>query len=144
MTPSRLTEFAIYLTHRPGELAGVLEAAAAGGIDLAAVHVSEHADKGCVRLLGEPEEGLRHVMESLVESGVGPVVETPVLSIPVDQRPGAVRDIAVLMADQRINIRRVYMVPGATGRPAQCVFHFDDAEEAFAAIEAMDWPESAA
>jgi len=140
MAPHRLTEFTIYLAQRPGELAGVLEAAAAAGVDIHAVAVGEHADRGMVHLLGSPEEALRHVMESLVESGIGPVVESPVLAVAIDNRPGAVRDIAVLMADKRVNIRRAYMASGINGEASLCVFRFDDPEKAAEVIGSVDWP----
>lgn len=141
MTPQRLTEFTIYLDQRPGELAGVLEAAAAAGVDVHAIAVDEHADRGRVHLIGSPEESLRRVMESLVESGVGPVVESPVLAVALDNRPGAARDIAVLMADARVNIRRVYMASGIDGLSSLCIFRFDDPERAAEVIDAIDWPQ---
>ncbi len=140
MLPHRLTEFTIYLAQRPGELAGVLEAAAVAGVDIHAVAAGEHNDRGMVHLIGTPEEALRHVMESLVESGIGPVVESPVLAVAVDNRPGAVRDISVLMADARVNIRRAYMASGIAGQPSLCVFRFDDPERAAEVIESIDWP----
>jgi hypothetical protein len=76
MKPQRLTEFSIYLDQRPGELAGVLDALAAAGVDLLALSVTEHNGRGLIRVLGEPIEQLRAVCESLIDSGVGPVVES--------------------------------------------------------------------
>lgn len=140
MKPVRLIEFTVYLAQRPGELAGVLEAARAQGINITSVSTAEHNDKGVVRLIGDPEDDLRHVCESLVESGIGPVVEAPVLAVDMANRPGALRDIAVAMADHRVNVRYCYTAPGAEGDSARCIFRFDDIDAALEVFDTIDWP----
>lgn len=141
MTPREFTEFSIYLQQRPGELAGVLEAAQLAGVEILSVSTTEHLDRGCVRLIGQPEGVLRDVCERLVEAGVGPVVEAPVLGIEIDNRPGVVRDLAILMADNRINVRYCYLVPPIGGAgSALCVFRLDEHERALEVIAKADWP----
>lgn len=140
MKSTRLTEFCIYLEHRPGQLAGLLDAAAAGGVYISGLCVSEYRDRGLVRLIGEPEESLRHVCESLVESGVGPMVESPVLAIDIEHRPGALRDVACGLADARVNIQYVYLTTPANGHPSRAVMRVDDIERAAGAIAALEWP----
>ncbi|MEL6739415.1 MAG: hypothetical protein AAFP26_02030 [Planctomycetota bacterium] len=155
MDPVCLTEFSVYLDQRPGELAGLLGAARAAGVEMQSISTTEHMERGCVRIIGEPVDTLRRVCESLVESGVGPIVEAPVVAIPIDNRPGAVRDIAVLMSDNRINIRYVYLMPArgvngsakgdqGEGGNVRCVFRFDDLDKALAVIRDADWPPGAA
>lgn len=141
MTPERLTEFSIYLAQRPGELAGLLEACAVAGVNLEAISVVEHNDKGCVRLVGSPADGLRRVCEGLVESGIGPVVEATVLAIETEHRPGAVRDAAEVFAKAGVNVRYVYLATNANGGPSRCVFRLDDLERGLTALEGVDWPQ---
>lgn len=137
----QLTEFSIYLHQRPGELAGLLDAAMAGGVEIISISTTEHLDRGCVRLLGHPEAALRQVCESMVDAGVGPVVEAPVVGISVEDRPGVVRDLAVLMTDNRINVRYCYFVPASkVSERTMCVFRFDEHESAIELIESTDWP----
>ena len=137
----QLTEFSIYLQQRPGELVGLLDAALAGGVEIISISTTEHLDRGCVRLLGHPESALRHVCESMVEAGVGPVVEAPVAGVSVEDRPGVVRDLAVLMTDNRINVRYCYFVPGSkVSEQAMCVFRFDEHDAAIELLESTDWP----
>jgi hypothetical protein len=141
MTPREFTEFSIYLQQRPGELAGVLEAAQLAGVEILSVSTTEHLERGCVRLIGRPEGVLREVCERLVEAGVGPVVEAPVLGIEIDNRPGVVRDLAILMADNRVNVRYCYLVPPIGGAgSALCVFRLDEHERAMDVIAKADWP----
>lgn len=142
MKVHQLTEFSIYLQQRPGELAGVLDAATAAGVDIFSISTTEHLDRGCVRVLGYPEDALRHVCESLVEAGIGPVVESPVVAVSITDRPGVVRDLTVLMADNRINVRYCYLIPGDRAYPqAMCVFRFDEHDRALEVIEQADIPE---
>ncbi|GAB4385701.1 MAG: hypothetical protein Kow0022_12630 [Phycisphaerales bacterium] len=143
MQSERQTEFAIYLAQRPGELAGLLEAAVAAGVNILGLCVTEYKDKGLVRLIAEPEEAMRHVCEALVETGVGPVVESPVLTFEIENRPGALRDVAVGLADARINIQYVYLTSPAPGRPSRAVMRVDDLDRGIEAISALEWPDHA-
>ncbi|MEM7754263.1 MAG: ACT domain-containing protein [Planctomycetota bacterium] len=142
MKPEALTEFSIYLDQRPGELAGVLDAAGAAGVEVESFSVSEHNGRGLIRLIGEPVEALRAVCESMTDSGVGPIVESGVLAVRVDDRPSAMRDLTTAMADRRINVRYAYMSPGRVDGQVvtRCVFRVDDLEGVLAEIEAIDWP----
>jgi len=141
MNYTQLTEFSIYLHQRPGELAGLLDAAAAGGVEILSISTTEHLDRGCVRLLGDPEDALRHVCESMVDAGVGPVVEAPVVAVSIADRPGVVRDLVVLMADNRINVRYCYFIPASRiCDQTMCIFRFDEHDAAIELIERTDWP----
>ncbi|RMH13183.1 MAG: ACT domain-containing protein [Planctomycetota bacterium] len=143
MQSQRLTEFSIYLAQRPGELAGLLEAAAAASVNILGISVSEYKDRGLVKLIAEPEEALRHVCESLVEAGVGPVVESPVIAFDIENRPGALRDVAVGLADARVNIQHVYLTAPGADRPSRAVMRVDDLDRAEQAIAALEWPDHA-
>ncbi|MBZ0171965.1 MAG: hypothetical protein K8E66_06260, partial [Phycisphaerales bacterium] len=102
--------------------------------------VSESNGKGLVRVIGEPVEHLRSVCESLMESGVGPIIESEVFAVSMENRPNALRDLATAMADRRINLRYAYQMPRFDQTPARCVFRVDDLEDVIATIEGMDWP----
>ncbi len=140
MNPIELTEFSIYLHQRPGELAGLLDAAKAGGVEIISISTTEHLDRGCVRLLGYPESALRQICESMVDAGVGPVVEGPVVGVLIEDRPGIIRDLVVLMADNRVNVRYCYFVPASkVSQGTMCVFRFDEHERAIETIRQADW-----
>ncbi len=131
------TEFSVYLADRPGELAGVLEAAAAAGVEIMGLVVTESAHRGLVRVLGEPEEALRHVFEAMVETGAGPVVETPVLVVPIQDRPGLIREISAKLALARVNLQYAYCAPAVNGSPSRYVLRVSNAEQARQAIEGI-------
>lgn len=137
MRPQRLTEFSIYVEDRPGELAGVLDAVGAAGVEIEVMNVSTNAGKGIIRLVGSPTDDLRSALESLVESGHGPLTEAEVLSVGLDRRPNAFRDITVHFAPKGINVLYAYMAPANNGHQARCVLRVDDLDAAQAAIESL-------
>jgi hypothetical protein len=139
MQTQRFTEFSLYLAHRPGELAGVLEAAAAAQVQIFGLCVTEYKDRGLVRLVGDPEDALRHLCESLVEAGVGPVVESTVLAF--EKRPGALRDVCVGLADARVNIQHVFLTAPFGDTPSRVIMRVDDVNAAADAIAKLDWPD---
>lgn len=140
----QLSEFSVYMQQRPGELAGVLDAAMASGVQIHSISTTEYQERGCVRLIGTPEDTLRRMCESLADAGIGPLVEAPVVAVCVENRPGMIRDLSVLMADNRINIRYCYLVPAIAGVEGMdgpvCVFRFDEHDRALELIDAADWP----
>ncbi len=130
MEVSRVKEFSVYLTDRPGELAGILEALAAAGAAVMAISVVEQNGKGLVRLLGEPEEAVRRVCEGVTDSGAGPVAETDVLAVSLGDNPAVFREVAVSLADAKVNVRYAYQSPAHNGMGARCILRVDDPEKA--------------
>jgi len=126
----------MYLADRPGELAGVLEAAQAAGVELEALVVGNNHSRGLVRLLGTPEDQLRRTLESLVEAGAGPVVEAGVLVIPVGHRAGLIREIAAKLALDGVNIQHAYSAPDASGALSY-ILRVSDPEQAFRTLESI-------
>lgn len=137
MDASICTEFSIYLADRPGELAGVLEAAEAAGIEITAICVGDHNNRGLIHMLGSPEDALRNLLESMVEAGAGPFVESQVLVCPADDRPRLLRDLSAKLALDGINVSHAYHAPAHNGTPTRVVLRVSDAEQAFRTVQAM-------
>jgi len=134
MEVSREREFSIYLTDRPGELAGVLESLQSAGASVHAISVLEHNGRGLVRLLGTPVETIQHVCEALVDSAAGPVAEAEVLVVDLENNPGLFREVATKLADAEVNVRYAYLTHAWEGIPARCVLRVDDPDRARDAI----------
>ncbi len=140
MKPSRQTEFTIVIEQTPGQLAGLLEAAAAANVEIHAVSVNEHQDRGLIRLVGSPVEALRRLLEQIAETGAGTFVENPILQVNAEGRPSALREIAARLAQARVNIRHVYMAPRVNGTPQSLLIAVDDVDRALAEVEALAYP----
>lgn len=134
MQVTRSREFSVYLQDRPGELAGVLEAIEAAGIQTTGISVSEINGRGLVRLLGTSEEGLRTVCEQLCDAGAGPVAEADVLVAELNGHPSGFREIAVHLAASGINIRYAYHSLPQNGSSGRCVIRVDEMDRAEKAI----------
>jgi hypothetical protein len=134
MEVSRVREFSVYLADRPGELAGVLEALAAAGATVTAMSVVEVNGRGLVRVLAEPEETVRRVCEGIGETGAGPVAEAEVLAVHLGSNPGVFREIAVRLADAKVNVKYAYQSPAYNGTGARCILRVDEADRAEAII----------
>lgn len=140
MQYERLIEFSVFLAQRPGELVGLLDAASQVGVEIVALSTTDFRDRGLVRLIGAPTEALRRACVQIADSGAGQFIESPVLAVGMENRPNAVRDLAVIMADARINVRYTYLAPSFNGTPARAIFAVDDYDGAVAAIEGFNWP----
>jgi hypothetical protein len=52
-----------------------------------------------------------------------------------------VRDLAILMADNRVNVRYCYLVPPVGGQGSSlCVFRLDEHDRAMEIVTKADWP----
>ncbi len=137
MNVTRAREFSVYLQDRPGELAGVLEAHAAAGAQLAGTSVSEVNGRGLVRLIGHPESSLRKVCEQLCDAGAGPVAEADVVVAHLEGRPNGFMEIAIHLAAAGLNVRYAYFGAQSSGSPSTVVIRVDDVDAAEAAIRAL-------
>lgn len=144
MDVARVPEFNIYLADRPGELAGVLEALAAAGAKVTALSVVETGTgddrRGLVRLIGEPVEAIRRVCEGVADTGAGPVAETEVLLVSLGEHPGRFREVAVKLADAKVNVRYVYQCPMAGSGGATCVLRVEDPAKAEEIVRELTLP----
>lgn len=140
MNLERLTEFSIYLDQRPGELAGLLEVLRGEGVTVDGLSVSDHQGRGLVRLIGGPVAALRRVGEALTERGLGPVIESEVMAVNLDQRPSVLGDLATALADHGFNVRYAYLLRAGPGVATRCVLRVDELDQAIEKIRGMDWP----
>ncbi len=137
MHVTRAREFSVYLQDRPGELAGVLEAHAAAGVQIAGVSVTEVNGRGLVRLIGHSESGVRKVCEQLCDAGAGPVAEADVVVAHLEDRPNGFLEIALHLAAAGINVRYAYFGAQSNGSPPTCVIRVDDLDAAEAGIRSL-------
>ena len=99
------TQLALFLDNRPGMLARVCDALAEAGINIYALTTSDTIDHTVIRLL--VSDTRRALL--LIEERGALVVETEVLLIEGDNKPGSLAKIAHRLAKARINIEYCYM-----------------------------------
>jgi hypothetical protein len=98
------TQLALFLDNRPGTLARVCEALSEAKINIYAVTTSDTIDHSVIRMVvSDPRRALL-----LFEDHGTLVVETEVIMITGDNKPGSLAKIAQRLADAEVNIEYTY------------------------------------
>lgn len=105
------TQLALFLENKPGTLARVCDAMNAAKINIYAISISDTVDHSVIRMV---VNDTRKALLMFEEHGTL-VVESEVLMIEGDNKPGSLARIAHQLAKARINIEYAYCAtsPGA-------------------------------
>ena len=98
------TQLALFLDNKPGTLARVCDTFSAAGINIYALSTSDTVDHSVVRLVvSDPRKALL-----LIEEHGALVVESEVLLIEGDNKPGSLARICDRLSDAKVNIEYAY------------------------------------
>ncbi|MBI1876305.1 MAG: hypothetical protein HYS05_20765 [Acidobacteria bacterium] len=100
-----MKDFAIELTHRPGELARVAEALSRYGVNikaLAGVAIDQHV---VVRIIGDEAESTRTALE---RANIR-FEEEEVVTVLLENRAGELATISAKLAQAGVNLRAIYL-----------------------------------
>ncbi len=125
------TQLALFLDNRPGMLASVCEALNEAGINIYALTVSDTVDHSVIRLL---VSDTRKALLLFEERGTL-VVETEVLLVEADNKPGTLARISHALSDAGINIEYCYGSTPVDARQGSLVLRVSDAEKALALLK---------
>ncbi len=130
MKVGAVTQYSVFLENKPGALSRLVRLFSDKGINLIGLASEVRDDSGVVRLA--VEEGVDGA-DVLIAAGF-PVVETPLLSVELPDRAGALTELTRVLAEARVNITTVY---GAAvgGSACRLLFAVSDMEKAKAVIE---------
>jgi hypothetical protein len=120
------TQLAVFLANRPGALARVCEALAKAEINIHALATSDTVDHSVVRLVvSDPTKALM----LLGEAGVL-ALESDVLVIETDNKPGVLAKIAERLAESEVNIEYVYLAGSPKAAKGLIILRPSDVEKA--------------
>lgn len=120
------TQFSVSLVNKPGVLAQVTKALAAAKVNIIAMSLADSQEHGVLRMVVENTTAAREVLKKLNL----PTAETDVLCVELNNRPGALADVAGLMGKNHININYAYVSSGAPGGRTTAVFKVNDLKKA--------------
>ncbi len=121
-----VTQLAVFLSNRPGALARVCEELAGAEINIHALSISDTADHSVVRMVvSDPTKALM----LLGERGVL-ALETEVLMIETDNRPGTLGQLADRLARANVNIEYAYMASTVNSPRGLMILRPSDVEQA--------------
>jgi hypothetical protein len=120
------TQLAVFLSNRPGALARVCAELTSAQINIHALAISDTADHSVVRMVvSDPTKALM----LLGERGVL-ALETDVLMIETDNRPGTLAQIADRLAHEEVNIEYAYMAATVNSTKGLMILRPSDVEKA--------------
>ena len=120
------TQLAVFLANRPGALARVCEALAKAKINIHALATSDTVDHSVVRMVvSDPTKALM----LLGEAGVL-ALESDVLVIETDNKPGVLAKIAERLAESEVNIEYVYLAGSPKAAKGLIILRPSDVEKA--------------
>ncbi|MBV9491524.1 MAG: amino acid-binding protein [Verrucomicrobia bacterium] len=101
-------QLALFLENKPGTLGAVCDALAAEEINIYALTISDTVDHSVVRMvISDPQKAL-----SIFEAHGTLVVESDVIMIEHDNRPGSLSRVAKRLAAHDVNIEYAYLASG--------------------------------
>ena len=120
------TQLAVFLANRPGALARVCEALAKAEINIHALATSDTVDHSVVRMVvSDPTKALM----LLGEAGVL-ALESDVLMIETDNKPGVLAKIAERLAESEVNIEYLYLAGSPKAAKGLIILRPSDVEKA--------------
>ncbi len=120
------TQLALFLDNKPGTLARVCDALSAAKINIYAITTSDTVDHNVVRMVvSDPRKALL-----LFEDHGALAVESEVLLISGDNKPGSLARICRKLADARINIEYAYCATPPDARKGLLILRVSNAKKA--------------
>jgi hypothetical protein len=120
------TQLAVFLANRPGALARVCEALAKAEINVHALATSDTVDHSLVRMVvSDPTKALM----LLGEAGVL-ALESDVLMIETNNKPGVLAKIAERLAESEVNIEYLYLAGSPKAAKGLIILRPSDVEKA--------------
>ncbi len=126
MPAQTIPQFSVFLVNKPGVLAQLTKALADAKVNITAMTLVDSQEHGVLRLVVENPDSTREVLKKLNL----PMTETEVLSLELNNRPGALADVAELLAKNHININYAYVSSGAPGGRTTGIFKVNDVKKA--------------
>ena len=126
-------QISIFVENEPGVLARVARALADGSVNIRAVSVSDNSDDAVLRIVVDDEPRALDILEA---SGAL-AVSRDIIEVALPHRPGALAEVAAVLAEKGFNIAYLYGSAPRAGEPANLYVRVSgDATAADVAIEA--------
>jgi len=125
------TQLALFLENRPGTLAKVCDALGKAKINIYALSISDTVDHSVVRIVvNDPRKALL-----LLEERGALAVESDVLLIEGDNKPGSLSKIAERLSKVKVNIEYAYLATSPKAKQGLLVLRPSNARKALDALK---------
>jgi hypothetical protein len=134
LAPRIVQQLAVFLENKPGALASVCDALAIAKINIFGLTVSDTTDHAVVRMVVSNTDRAMAVFESYGTL----VVESDVLMIQNDNKPGSLSRIAHALSAKKINIDYGYLASMPTAKKGLLIIRVTDPKRALALLKKLD------
>lgn len=126
-------QLSLLLENQPGTLADVCDALAVARINIYGLSVADASDHAVVRMVvSDPRKAL-HIFEAYGTLAI----ESEVLMIENDNRPGALSAITKALAEKKINIEYAYLASQPTAKKGLLIMRVGDPKKALRVLRAL-------
>ena len=134
LAPKIVQQLAVFLENKPGALAAVCDALTLAQINIFGLTVSDTTDHSVVRMvLSNTERALR-----IFEDHGTLIVESDVLMIQNDNKPGSLSRIAHALSMKKINIDYGYLASMPSAKKGLLILRVTDAKRALTILKKLD------
>ena len=120
------TQLSVFLGNTPGVVANLCSALTDAKISIQAMTVLDTVDIGTMRMVVDDVERAKQALKGSSAA----YVEVPVITMLIDNQPGAFAGIARRMADSGVNIEYVYATAAKGSEHTLGVFRVNDIDTA--------------
>jgi hypothetical protein len=124
-------QLSVFLANKPGTLADVCEELAKAKINIFALTISDTADHSVVRMVVSDHERALQIFE---ERGVL-AVESKVVMVENDNKPGSLARLSKHLAKAKINIEYAYLATSPGAKKGLLVLRVDDTKRALKVLQ---------
>ena len=134
LAPRIVQQLAVFLENKPGALAAVCDALSEAKINIFGLTVSDTTDHAVVRMVVSNTEKAM----GLFESHGTLVVESDVLMIQNDNKPGSLSRIANALSSKKINIDYGYLASMPSAKKGLLILRVTDPKRALSVLKKLD------
>lgn len=129
-------QLALFLHNKPGTLAAVCDALAEARINIYGMSIADTVDHAVVRMVVSDTRRALHIFEAHGTLAI----ESDVLMIENENKPGALSRIAKALGDQKINIEYAYLASLPAAKKGLLIMRVNDPKKALRILKAQVTP----
>ncbi len=131
MKVHKIKQYSVFMPNKPGALTRLAALFSEKGVNILGIASEVRDDSGLVRIALENDSGVSSILSQAGFSSV----ETHILSVEVDDKPGELMRIAAALAEGKINITTVYGTSVAGAKTSRILIAAQNTDKALAILE---------
>ena len=124
-------QISVFLENKSGRLSEVTAILSEFGVNIRALALADTSDFGVLRLIVDDTDKARNVLK---KNGFT-VGKTNVVAVAVNDRPGGLHDILMLLHDADLNVDYMYAFVRSSGDNAVMIFRIEQEQEAIRLLQ---------